>query len=266
MLNEEHRKAFQEDGVIHLRGVFRDWVGSLRAGVRRNLDSPGAFARIYHDDRKRRYLSDYCNWQTIGEFESFVRYSECAEIAADLMGSTTARFFHEHVLVKEVSANLPTPWHHDQPYYCVDGDQNVSVWVALDPVGRNSSVEFVAGSHKWGKWYMPKRFNDVALYPRDADYEALPDIDDQRDSMDIRGFDLEPGDAICFNFLTIHGAPGNQSGTHARRAVSFRWIGDDARYAKRPGPTSPPFPDLKLAPGDEMDAPEFPLLWPSPDP
>jgi hypothetical protein len=28
-----------------------------------------------------------------------------------------------------------TPWHHDQPYYPVDGEQIVSLWMPLDPVG-----------------------------------------------------------------------------------------------------------------------------------
>ena len=51
-------------------------------------------------------------------------------------GSKTVRLFHEHVLVKEPGADVPTPWHHDQPYYCVDGRQNVSLWAPLDPVGR----------------------------------------------------------------------------------------------------------------------------------
>ena len=51
-----------------------------------------------------------------------------------LMGSRSVRLFHEHVLVKEPNADVPTPWHHDQPYYCVDGDQNVSMWIALDAV------------------------------------------------------------------------------------------------------------------------------------
>ena len=61
---------------------------------------------------------------------------EADEVAARLMGSRTARFFHEHVLVKEPGATERTPWHHDQPYYPVDGDQNVSMWIALDPVPR----------------------------------------------------------------------------------------------------------------------------------
>ena len=72
------------------------------------------------------------------------------------------RLFHEHVLVKEPGTLEPTPWHHDQPYYFVDGTQIVSLWIPLDPVPRRTCVEYVAGSHRWGKWYTPKRFVDSA--------------------------------------------------------------------------------------------------------
>ncbi len=50
------------------------------------------------------------------------------------MQSQTAKFFHEHTLVKPAGGSTVTPWHHDQPYYCVSGRQNVSFWIPLDPV------------------------------------------------------------------------------------------------------------------------------------
>ena len=36
----------------------------------------------------------------------------------------------------------------------------------------------------------------------------LPNIDADPHRFDIRRFDLRPGDAIFFDFLTVHGAPG----------------------------------------------------------
>ena len=35
----------------------------------------------------------------------------------------SAVFYHEHVLVKEPGAQRVTPWHCDQPYYPIDGNQ-----------------------------------------------------------------------------------------------------------------------------------------------
>ncbi len=262
-LENEAVEAFRENGVICLRGVFADWVETLARGIETNLAEPGADAKLYHDDAGRLFMSDYCNWQRISEYEVFVKRSRSAEIAARLMGSETARLFHEHVLVKEAGADIGTPWHHDQPYYCVDGRQNVSMWIPVDPVARDTSPEFIAGSHLWRRTFTPERFNGRPLYGEGDVYEPLPDIGADRSSFDIRGWDLAPGDAICFHFLTVHGAPANRSLAASRRAISVRWIGDDARFARRPGPTSPPFSDITLVPGEEMTAKEFPLCWPS---
>jgi len=33
------------------------------------------------------------------------------------------KFYHEHVLNKEPGTEKPTPWHHDQSYYPINGDK-----------------------------------------------------------------------------------------------------------------------------------------------
>jgi ectoine hydroxylase-related dioxygenase (phytanoyl-CoA dioxygenase family) len=252
--------AFQADGAVVLRGLFAAWVEPLRAGVEANIAAPGVDVRIY-EGGAGRFFGDYCNWQRIPEYRDFVFRSPAARVARRLMASRSVRLFHEHVLVKEPGAQVPTPWHHDQPYYCVDGRQNVSIWMPLDPVARDTVVEFVAGSHCWGRWFRPERFNRTPLFEDDP-LEPIPDIEAARGDYRILGWDLAPGDAVAFHFLTLHGAPANKSKNRRRRAFSSRWIGDDAVFARRKGTTSPPFRDVRLAPGDPMDAPEFPLVIP----
>ena len=140
LVSQTDIEAFRRDGVLLVRGMFADWVAPLQAGVATNLAEPGPDARKYLDEENRLFLSDYCNWARIAEYDDFARNSDCAALAAELMGSRTARLFHEHALIKTAGANVPTPWHHDQPYYCVDGNQNVSVWLPLDPIPREISV------------------------------------------------------------------------------------------------------------------------------
>ena len=260
LIAETDIATFQEKGAAVLRGHFSGWIEPLRRGIESNINQPSADARIYHnEDGSGLFFGDYCNWNRIPEYRDFVFKSPVGEIAAALMGSETARLFHEHVLVKEPGTEVPTPWHHDQPYYCVNGSMNCSIWLALDPVPREICVEFVAGSHRLGKWFRPERFNKTPLYEDDPS-EPLPDINADRDAYEILSWELEPGDAIAFHFLTLHGAPPNQSKTR-RRAFSSRWIGDDATFATRKGPTSPPFRDVQLKHGDPMDAAEFPLVF-----
>lgn len=254
-------EAFRRDGACVLRGHFRTWIDTLRAGVARNLASPSADVKIYQGTNGAgRFVGDYCNWERIPEYREFIFKSDAAAIGRRLMGTQQVRLFHEHVLVKEPGADVPTPWHQDQPYYCVDGTDTVSLWIPLDPVPRERTLEFVAGSHKWGKYYRPERFNKTALNENDG-LEPVPDINGNRDRYSVLGWALEPGDAVAFNYLTLHGAPANTSKAEQRRAFSLRLMGDDVRFARREGiNTSPPFRNVTLKHGDVMDAPEFPLL------
>lgn len=140
----------------------------------------------------RRLFQDYCNWARIPAFSEFVFQSAAAEIAAALMQSQTAKFFHEHTLVKPAGGSTVTPWHHDQPYYCVSGRQNVSFWIPLDPVAEATSLRCIRGSHRWEAEYSPTRFNGTKLYEHTR-FSALPDIDAHEDEYDIVSWALEPG-------------------------------------------------------------------------
>ena len=76
------------------------------------------------------------------------------------------------------------------------------------------------------------------------------------------GWELEPGDAVFFNMLTVHGA-GGVSGVNRRRVLSVRFLGDDMAHAPRRWTTSPPFDglDAEIPDGAPMDHPLFPMLW-----
>ena len=263
-VSEDDIRAFREDGAVCLRGVISaHWLDVLAAGVERNMRDPGRFGKRYTPEGKPGlFFGDYCNWHRIGEYEDFFRNSPAAPVAAQLMGSRKVNLFHEHVLVKEPGTEERTPWHQDQPYYTVDGADIVSLWIPLDPVPREVSLEFVAGSHRWGKWYTPKRFADGDDHPaKQQDFVPVPDIEAERSQHRILGWSLGPGDLIAFQALALHGAPGNTS-RNRRRVVSARFTGDDARYVLREGFMSPPPPDTG-APhlGAPMDSAAFPVIW-----
>jgi ectoine hydroxylase-related dioxygenase (phytanoyl-CoA dioxygenase family) len=126
-------------------------------------------------------------------------------------------------------------------------------------VPRESTLEFVAGSHADGTRFMPRSF--VKGTPMVFDEGALaevPDVEADRDAYEIVGWELEPGDLVAFHMLTLHAAAGSRN---RRRAFSVRMLGDDITYAPRPHRTSPPFPGLDLPGGAPMDHPLFPVLW-----
>ena len=262
MLQTE-QEMFSRDGVTVIRGLFKDWVDLLRQGVAINEQQPGPSFRDYTPDHpENRFWADYCNWRRIQPFYEFVYQSPAGQIAKSLMQSQDVRLFHEHVLVKGQNSSKITPWHHDAPYYPVSAKQTLSLWIPLDPISRESSIEFVAGSHRWNKHFKAQSFNGQYYEHLGMQEEPLPDIEGHREQYNILGWELEPGVAFAFVYLTIHGAPGNLSSEHDRRAVSFRWLGDDATYVNRGGKTSPEYPHLNLIlkTGDALPTDEFPFI------
>ena len=259
-------KTYQRDGVVLLRGAFSDWVETLRSGLRRNLDNPQQFAfpcESNPDGKPGRFFDSYCNWQLIPEYLDYITHSCAASMAGQFMCGRSAQFFHEHAFLKAPGTQHATPWHQDLPYYCVDGTQTASVYVSLDVAAADVAVRFVKGSHHWNKLYYPRVFLDGADFEdsaRDPNMEAVPDIDAVPEDFDIAAWSLQPGDAIIFDFRTLHGT-GDAEIKSMRRAFSSRWMGDDVVYIERPGETSPPYTDHGMQAGDRMREDWFPVLW-----
>ncbi|MFZ0323524.1 MAG: phytanoyl-CoA dioxygenase family protein [Actinomycetes bacterium] len=255
---------FARDGVVVIRGVLgADEVDDARRAIERVLREPGPLAQVASgDDDPGRFFEDFRRWPDVPEIDVLARHSRTPHIAAVLLQSSTVRLYHDHVLVKEGSTRQRTPWHQDQPYYNVDG-AGVSAWIPVDPVPEAGCLELVAGTHR-GPWLMPRTFlaGEAKWFP-EGSLAELPDIETDRDRYDIRRYELAPGDAIFFDFLTVHGAPGFPFGGR-RRVLSLRYLSDTAVHAPRRWRTSPPFEGLsdELPAGGPMDHPLFPVVWP----
>ncbi len=262
-ITEREVDDYARDGAVLLRGaVAPRWLDLLAAGIEHNRRHPSAWSHWYTDEHDATgFWTDYVTWPDVEPYRRVVFESGLAGLARELMGSRTVRFFHEHVLVKEPGAVERTPWHHDQPYYCVDGAQNVSMWIALDPVPAPSGMRLIAGSHRWDRMFVPRRFVDHTPYADGDDrFELVPDLDAELDRHRVLSWDVEPGDVVAFHYRTLHDAPGNRL-TTPRRVVSLRWLGDDARFATRPWQVSPPFEPEGLTVGEPLDGdPRFPLV------
>ncbi len=255
---------FQRDGAVCIRQAFDpDDVALATDAINANLADLSTRAKRASAETDGAFIEDFCNWQRLPAMEAFIRTSPAAAIAGQLTGSTSIRLYHDHMLTKEPGTQQRTPWHQDQPYYNVDGRQNASLWFPVDPVPRQSTLEFIAGTHR-GPWFMPRTFLDgfAAWFPEGTLAEP-PDFASDPERWPVIGWELEPGDAVYFDMLTVHGSGGVPPGGARRRVLSVRFLGDDMVHAPRPWTTSPPFPGLadELAAGAEMDHPLFPMLW-----
>ncbi|RUR18567.1 phytanoyl-CoA dioxygenase [Legionella sp. km535] len=261
-LNEEIN-SFQREGAVCLRQLLtEDEINTLRKGIELNLSNLSPRTKVAsRPDDPGFFVEDFCTWQSNPFYQKILFESQLGAVAAQLMQSQEVRLYHDHLLVKEPGTRQVTPWHQDQPYYNVAGKQNCSFWIPVDPVSRESTLEFVAGSHL-GPWLMPRSFmdNQAKWFP-EGSLQELPDIEQSREDFPIIGWDIEPGDVVCFHMLTLHMARGVNT-QQRRRVFSVRFLGDDMIHAPRAWITSPDFPGLidELPSGSPMDHPLFPVV------
>ena len=160
LVNKDVINNYKNQGVALLRNVIsKNWLGKLAKGIEKNFQKPSQYKCVYEEENgKEIFYDDYCNWQRIEEYKDFIFNSDVAKIAVQLMQSKKVNLFHEHILIKEPGATKRTPWHQDQPYYCVDGKDNCSLWIPLDKISKEVCPEYVKFSHSWNKQYLPTKF------------------------------------------------------------------------------------------------------------
>lgn len=265
-------ETYHREGFVVLRGVIDPaTLALIERGVDKNLASPSPWSNDYTTQAdpdspqgtspKGRFFDDYVNWTSIEEFAVTALTGVLPRIAGALMGTDQPRFFHEHVLVKEPGTTTATPWHHDDPYYGVEGMDNVSIWVPLDPVPESVALRCIARSHLSPRRFIPNRFVDDSPYVDGADgFETFPSVAELESLGTVVACPAEPGDVVAFHYRTLHGAPGTSHHPLRRRVVSYRYVGDDVRWQTRPWKTSPPFEPEGLRDGDMLDDRRFPLV------
>lgn len=267
-ITDADRKQFQADGAICLRGMFdRDWIERMSAAVDRAkaADNPLARRREVTEalgGKSGRYHINSFVWPWDEDFRAWGLESPNARIAAELMGADEVRLFYDQVFLKEPNTSEMTDWHQDLPFWPMQGNDILSVWVALTPVSHeNSALEYIAGSHQWGKFYAASIPDKDPAFK--SDLETCPNFSQRRGDPSLRflSWVMEPGDCIVHHPLTVHGSEGNFSPVKRRMAISTRYIGRDARWDPRPA-TMKVTGDPQLAPGAHPDDDRvFPVAW-----
>lgn len=272
--------SLDRDGAICLRGLFdQAWLDLAAEGIRRNIESPTAMFQRFGQDGAGAFYSDLWARRAIPEFERFALESPSAAIAAQCLRTDEVRLLQDTWFVKTPGTQVRTPWHHDNVVlgpFC-------SIWVALDPIPKEATLEFVRGSHRLGRLFMPPNFferDDKPLARIDEFYskyhgslnidnekvfDLVPDIEANRADYEILSWDLEPGDCLVFHARTLHGSPGNTL-THDTRRMVTRWVDDTAVLAPHGGSVVDRLVaegfDVDLAVGQPIRGKLFPALRP----
>lgn len=262
MLTEEEKQTFRRDGVIHVPGAISpEWIDPMLAAVERVTVKGKSFGLTI-----RSYAVDE-------EFRQFTFDTGLAELAAQATDSEQVRVYFDQIFVKKANTGSQVfDWHQDHPYWPIGGTQVASTWVALTAAtAETSSLEFVKGSHLWGKTYRPPGsremlnglFDGFAEMADEICDDEIVDFENHPDEYEILGYAVEPGDALLFDYRVLHRSRGNPA-DHARVAVSWRWLGDDATWQWRHGKEPVIDPSMTThQPGDLItDDKTFPIAHP----
>ncbi|MEM9286803.1 MAG: phytanoyl-CoA dioxygenase family protein [Pseudomonadota bacterium] len=195
------------------------------------------------------------------DFRALALNTALGEIAGSLIKSSTVRFHDDQVFVKEPGCIDHTAFHQDSSYFEFEGEQACVMWICVDPANEETgALSYVRGSHRQTRRFKPNTFISMSGFPG-SEGDDLPDNAEIESWPETIQYQSEPGDIVVHHYKTLHGATGNRSRYQVRRAASFRYFGDDARYTPKSYVPQRHWHTHDLKEGDPMHAACFPLVW-----
>jgi hypothetical protein len=275
-------ESYQRDGIVHLPGVFEDWVGPLLGAIDRvvarsaepgyALQKPFRFA----PQSPLRVAGGAGGVQVGGTMalhavphdpvlERWVHESPAAALAGEITGSRLMRYWQDAIFIKQGGGDDGTPWHNDYCTWPFRGEKLPILWIALTDVGpEDAPLVTVRGSHTdpW-RYYSP--MSQPGL-PVTDEYHAWDELlarptapGSVRDTWCVRA-----GDALLMHAKLIHCSEPRRASQPGRRvSFSTRWLGDDAiwfpdAYSYR---IEPLHADPRMRSGEPPPATLFPPVW-----
>ena len=296
-VTEEEVETYERDGVVRLRSILGpELLEQLGRGINDALYSQwetagvqtynatatadelkqagvailsDARADALPDTSRGRFVSMIGANSVSKDIRELAIHSPLPYIAARLFRARKVNFYDDQTLMKEPSTREYTAFHTDEPYYHLSGEQVCGMWVSPDVVTEDSgAMRYVRGSHKWGTYFKANIFvaqNSIGSLLEGTDDEEgqvqLPDIEGEPDKYDIITYPSTPGDVIVHHSNLIHGSGPNYRSDLTRRAVSFRYAGDDVRYRFHASVPPQPHHRYELNNGDVIDCEQFPVVW-----
>lgn len=146
--------------------------------------------------------------------DALSRSEEVLSILRQLIGPDVT-LFHSKLMMKAARDGTFTPWHQDWGYWRRGSKEpsHANCMLAIDPATQeNGAIRFVEGSHRQGP-VDHKNFKSASF--------SLG-LEGGLDAFDSTLVEMEPGDAVFFGPLVIHGSAPNTS-PHDRRANTFAY-------------------------------------------
>jgi ectoine hydroxylase-related dioxygenase (phytanoyl-CoA dioxygenase family) len=254
--------TFKRDGAVWIPGLLSEsWMRLIAQGVERVHSCPGPLVSREFAGQPGEYYNAYGNYAVIPEFQRLLADSPIVDVVAKILRAENLWLFLDQIFVKEGGYSKRTAWHQDIPWLMADGAHFATIWIALQPLKPEETLEFVAGSHLGPIYdhFVEGIGNDMV---RPIDGPKLPDIEAARDDWPIVTHANQPGDVMIFHPQTLHGGAEMRGGD--RRSLNMRFFGERTVYVEREAGHNPNYPGVSEAhqPGDLLRHPWFPQVYP----
>jgi ectoine hydroxylase-related dioxygenase (phytanoyl-CoA dioxygenase family) len=256
-LTREQAAQFRNDGYIKLKHVlspelltaFGNEITNQVIALNtedRPLEQRGTYGKAF--------LQIMNLWTKSEIVKRLVFSKRLGRLAAELMGVSGVRMYHDQALYKEPGGGI-TPWHADQFYWPVNTTNTVTAWIPLQATPMElGPLAFSATSHKVKLGRDLEISDDSEVKISKALLESgLPLIETP--------FDL--GEISYHYGWTFHRAAANRS-DRPRKVMTIIYIEDGCRviepkYQAHKNDLAGWMPGMKV--GDVVDSPLNPVIW-----
>lgn len=151
-LTAEQIDFYNENGYIKLKHVFSpELLECYRRVIAERVAelSTDAAPMEKRTTYGKAFLQIMNLWTQSEAAKEFVFGKRLARIAAELIGATGVRIYHDQALYKEAGGGI-TPWHADQYYWPVSSDKMVTAWIPLQETSLEMGpLAFCKKSHRF---------------------------------------------------------------------------------------------------------------------
>ena len=251
-ITEEQIRTLEEDGVVHIKGVFDDeWVDYLRKATAHQVDEPHFWAFAGTASKLYDYIQRNV-WQTNSAFARFYYHSAMGHVLAQLGRTDEIRVSTDLLMV---NPNKGFKWHQDNQNGPISWDEGLRFWITMDETPKEYGAPvYLKGSH----------FNDVvedqAVFV-DIEQEGLEEYNKK-----LLEFRTMPGDMLIWHPRTIHKVDGPADGiwTSYRRVLGGTVAKAGSLYHDKRG-SGGVLSDLGRHGLEDMkplESPFFPIVYP----
>jgi ectoine hydroxylase-related dioxygenase (phytanoyl-CoA dioxygenase family) len=258
-LTDIQRASFRENGFIKLKRVLSpetlEFYGREITAQVQQLNTQ-TLPMEKRDTYGKAFLQIMNIWTRSAVVKEFVFSRKLARLAAELMGVSGARLYHDQALYKEPGGG-PTPWHADQFYWPVAGNNTVTVWVPLQKTPPEMGpLAFAPGSHRIAVG------RDVAI---SDESEKLIATTLREAQLGLVETPFELGEVSFHLGWTFHRAGANRSAA-PRRVMTVIYLEETAqliapKHKNHQQDWDAWMPGVKV--GEVVNSPINPVLWSS---